>query len=116
MSADRVSFFGKYPAQRGTARTIVTCLVLSAPGIGYSSTAPYPRSQVITGMTWDLSTVSSMRKANGSDLWPMTWASDGNLYGAWGDGGGFDGNSNTTGRVSLGFAQITGMPVGGTPS
>jgi len=84
--------------------------------ITLASNAPYPQSQVITGMTWDLSTVTTLRKAQGSDLWPMTWAADGNLYGAWGDGGGFDGNANNIGRVSLGFARITGTPVQGQPN
>ena len=41
------------------------------------------------------------RKAPGSDNWPTTWASDGSVYAAWGDGGGF-GNA----RVSLGFARL----------
>ena len=54
-----------------------------------------------------------LRKALGSDLWPNTWASDGNLYAAWGDGGGFDGNDDHVGRASLGFARISGTPVAG---
>ncbi|MFQ5494314.1 MAG: hypothetical protein ACE5EX_02940 [Phycisphaerae bacterium] len=37
----------------------------------------------------------------------MTWADDGHLYSAWGDGGGF-GGSNRSGRVSLGVARIEG--------
>jgi Concanavalin A-like lectin/glucanases superfamily len=54
----------------------------------------------------------------GSDLWPTAWAADGNLYGAWGDGGGFsDSQSNATAaRASLGFARITGTPVAGNAS
>ena len=47
----------------------------------------------------------------GSDLWPCTWARDDNQYCAWGDGGGFDGNDDHIGRVSLGFARLTGIPV-----
>jgi hypothetical protein len=47
------------------------------------------------------------RDAPGSDNWQLTWADDGHLYGAWGDGGGF-GGSNSDGRVSLGFARIEG--------
>jgi hypothetical protein len=66
-------------------------------------------------MSWDFAAVGAMRKAHGSDLWPLTWAADGNLYAAWGDGGGFDGDSNETGRVSLGFARITGTPLPGEP-
>ncbi|HEY6482180.1 MAG TPA: hypothetical protein VIY54_01510 [Steroidobacteraceae bacterium] len=61
-------------------------------------------------MKWDFSTIGSQRKAHGSDLWPCTWARDDRLYCAWGDGGGFDGDSDTVGRVSLGFARIEGTP------
>jgi len=71
---------------------------------------PYPHSELITAASWDLSAVRALRKAQGSDLWPLAWAADGNLYGAWGDGGGFEGN-DLIGRVSLGWARITGTPV-----
>jgi hypothetical protein len=79
-----------------------------------AATPPYPQSRIITAMDWDFTSLVPMRKAIGSDLWPLTWASDGNLYGAWGDGGGFAG-TNSLGRVSLGFARITGTPVAGAP-
>ncbi|HZO23389.1 MAG TPA: DUF4185 domain-containing protein [Steroidobacteraceae bacterium] len=72
--------------------------------------APYPHSRYITGVSWDFSTVGSQRRAHGSDLWPCTWAADSNLYCAWGDGGGFDGDNDNIGRVSLGFARIEGVP------
>ena len=36
-----------------------------------------------------------------------TWADDGHLYSAWGDGGGF-GGTNQAGRVKLGVARIEG--------
>jgi hypothetical protein len=80
--------------------------------------APYPKSQVITGVQWDFSTLLSHRKAIGSDIWPMTWAADGKLYAAWGDGGGFDGTEErrATGRTSLGFARIEGTPDPADPS
>ena len=68
---------------------------------------PYPTSDYIVGIDWDLST--HVTAAPGSDLWPVTWASDGNLYTSWGDGGGF-GGTNSDGRVSLGFARIEGLP------
>lgn len=69
--------------------------------------APYPASPVIQSVTWDFANL--VRLAPGSDLWPITWADDGNLYTSWGDGGGF-GGTNSDGRVSLGFARITGSP------
>lgn len=68
---------------------------------------PYPPSQVIANITWDHA--NAVRLAPGSDLWPVTWAADGNLYTSWGDGGGF-GGTNSDGRVSLGFARIEGPP------
>ncbi len=68
---------------------------------------PYPPSPVIAGITWEFAGL--VRLAPGSDLWPMTWAADDNLYTAWGDGGGF-GGTNREGRVSLGFARIIGSP------
>jgi hypothetical protein len=62
---------------------------------------------VIESANWDFAHL--VRLAPGSDLWPITWASDDNLYAAWGDGGGF-GGTNSDGRVSLGFARIGGVP------
>lgn len=67
---------------------------------------PYPPSPVIESVTWDFANV--IRLSSGSDLWPITWAVDDNLYTSWGDGGGF-GGSNSDGRVSLGFAKIRGQ-------
>jgi hypothetical protein len=67
----------------------------------------YPPSPVIARVDWDLEHL--VRLAPGSDLWPVTWADDGHLYTAWGDGGGF-GGTNEDGRVSLGFARIEGNP------
>ncbi|MBV8740261.1 MAG: hypothetical protein JOZ12_00685 [Sinobacteraceae bacterium] len=74
---------------------------------------PYSRSRFITGVSWDFSQMQSQRRAHGSDLWPCTWAAGGELYCAFGDGGGFDGDSDNVGRVSLGFARIVGRPVEG---
>lgn len=68
---------------------------------------PYPRSSVIGGILWHWETYATA--ALGSDLWPVTWGPDGNLYAAWGDGGGF-GGSDTDGRVAMGFARIEGGP------
>jgi hypothetical protein len=68
---------------------------------------PYPPSRVITGLTFDHRTLRT--DAPGSDLWPVTWAADGTLYTAWGDGGGF-GGTNSAGRVSFGFGRVDGGP------
>ena len=69
--------------------------------------APYPPSTVIRDITWRWETHRTA--APGSDLWPITWGPDGNLYAAWGDGGGF-GGTDSDGRVSMGFARIEGGP------
>ena len=69
--------------------------------------APYPPSPVIASVQWDFAHVRKL--APGSDLWPVTWGRDGNLYAAWGDGGGF-GGTDRDGRASLGFARIAGSP------
>ncbi len=78
-----------------------------APAGANPNASPYPPSAVIRSMTWHWDTLRSA--APGSDLWPITWAADGNLYTSWGDGGGF-GGTNDDGRVSMGFARIAGSP------
>jgi hypothetical protein len=77
------------------------------------SNPPYGPSPLIQSAEWDFKHL--VRLANtpgrgGSDLWPVTWGADGNVYTGWGDGGGFSGASDTAGRVSLGFARIVGSP------
>jgi hypothetical protein len=96
--------------------SVVTSACVTSPTAWIA--APYPRSEVIRSARWDLSGVARTRTALGSDLWPLTWGRDGDLYTAWGDGGGFDGTeeSQQTGRASLGFARIEGIPDGRNPS
>lgn len=49
---------------------------------------PYPPSPVILDLTWaPASTIVHL--ARDSDNWPLTWADDGHLYTAYGDGTGF---------------------------
>ncbi|MHC4702511.1 MAG: serine hydrolase domain-containing protein, partial [Planctomycetota bacterium] len=56
-----------------------------AMAAGKQSNAPYPPSPIIRGVEWaPVDTI--VRKASGSDNWPTTWADDGNLYSAYGDG------------------------------
>ena len=69
--------------------------------------SPYPHSPVIQTIAWHWETHRSA--ALGSDLWPVAWGPDDDLYAAWGDGGGF-GGSDSDGRVALGFARIEGGP------
>ena len=65
--------------------------------------APYPPSKAITRVTFDWPT--HIRRANGSDNWPITWADDNHQYAAWGDGQGF-GESGA--KQSLGVSRIAG--------
>ena len=92
---------------KGTSRVVFLCIyVLLFIMSCHAQKAPYPQSPVIKGVSLDWST--HQRGAMGSDNFQLTWADDDNLYGAWGDGGGFTGNSNSTCRVPLGVACITG--------
>jgi hypothetical protein len=87
-------------------RVLALLMVVVTAGAGQPG-APYPRSTIIDGITWNWDTYTNA--APGSDLWPVTWGPDDNLYAAWGDGGGF-GGSDSDGRVALGFARIEGSP------
>jgi hypothetical protein len=84
----------------------------AGPGAGLGALAktgvsnPYPPSPVIRSISFDTSHLQ--RAAPGSDLWPITWAEDGQLYTSWGDGGGFDG-TDSDGRVAIGIAEIKGQ-------
>jgi hypothetical protein len=71
------------------------------------SKAPYPPSKLICGIAWEWDTYTNA--APGSDLWPVTWGPDDNLYVAWGDGGGF-GGTDSDGRVAMGIGRIEGGP------
>ena len=100
------------------AKVLWVWLLLGITSSGVSllraqSKSPYGPSPVIQSADWDFKHL--IRLANtpgkgGSDLWPTTWAADGNIYTGWGDGGGFSGASDNIGRVSLGFARIIGSP------
>jgi hypothetical protein len=93
----------------------IAALLLLAPAVALRGeqdaknpvNPPYPPSTDLKGLAWHWDTLR--QAALGSDLWPVTWAEDGDLYLAWGDGGGF-GGSDTEGRVALGFARIRGGP------
>lgn len=70
-------------------------------------TLPYPRSSVIKDITWAPAS-SIVRKAKGSDNWPMTWGDDDALYTAYGDGNGFEPLIKE--KLSVGLVKITGDP------
>jgi hypothetical protein len=98
--------------QQHDAWYLVQVLAFQIADRGATLRPPYPVSTLTRELHWNFATLLSHRKAIGSDIWPMTWGPDGNIYTAWGDGGGFGGTelSKRTGRVSLGFARISGIP------
>jgi CubicO group peptidase (beta-lactamase class C family) len=71
--------------------------------------APYPPSKAIVGLTW-APKAAIVRKAKGSDNWPLTWADDDRQYTAYGDGWGFEPLVPT--KLGLGFARVEGEPLG----
>jgi CubicO group peptidase (beta-lactamase class C family) len=69
--------------------------------------SPYPPSRAIRGIRWaPASTI--IRRAKGSDNWPITWGNDGHLYTAYGDGRGFE--PFVEEKLSMGLARVTGGP------
>ena len=76
-------------------------------GVDSPLSPPYPPSPVIGGIEWaPLETV--VRRAKGSDNFPLTWSNDDALYTTYGDGYGFEPFVPT--KLSLGLARITGTP------
>ena len=82
-------------------------LVVASVKDGHAARPPYPPSPVIKGVHW-APTDQIRRAAKGSDNWPITWADDGHLYTAYGDGNGFE--PTIPDRLSLGFARVEGGP------
>jgi len=68
---------------------------------------PYPESPVIEKIEWAPKD-EIIRRASGSDNWPITWADDDNQYTAYGDGWGFE--PKTEKKLSLGIAKVVGSP------
>jgi hypothetical protein len=79
--------------------------IVPAPAL--ESAAPYPSSPVVARLDW-AAKETIVRRAKGSDNWPLTWGDDGNLYTAYGDGNGFE--PPVPEKLSLGFARIEGEP------
>ncbi len=80
-------------------------------GVGISSgqvEPPYPPSPIIEAVEWDFGTLEQY--GIGSDLWPMTWGDDGNVYASWGDGWGFNGDLGP--KQFIGVSRILGEPPG----
>ena len=74
-----------------------------------------PASDQITGVTWDppgqtRRLATGGRRKDGSDNWPITWADDGHLYTAYGDGYGFEPQLDH--KLSLGYGvKSVGPPI-----
>lgn len=82
-------------------------LAIITPAGSVNGDAPYCKSSVIRSVDWNWA--SGLNQPNGSDLWPVTWGADGNVYTFFGDGGGFGGD-DLRGRASFGIAMIAGLP------
>lgn len=67
--------------------------------------SPYPPSPVFRGIEW-APAESIVRRAEGGDNWPMTWADDDRQYTAYGDGRGF--RPLVERKLSTGLAVVTG--------
>lgn len=80
---------------------------VSGPKAGASSASSFPPSPVIAGIEWAPAD-AIVRRAKGSDNWPLTWADDDAMYSAYGDGKGFE--PVVKQKLSLGLVRITGMP------
>lgn len=80
--------------------TLAATLGLVSPA---SAAAPYPQSAVVSDVQFDWT--KHIRRAQGSDNWAMTWASNDHQYTSWGDGFGFDGGTT---KKSLGYSRIEG--------
>ena len=91
----------------GPIEPFIEPIALSVKDRGKWPGAPYPESQAIQGVEW-APAGTILRKAEGGDNWPITWADDGNLYTAYGDGQGFEPKVDK--KLSVGFAKIVGGP------
>ncbi|MDB6054556.1 MAG: hypothetical protein JWN25_2079 [Verrucomicrobiales bacterium] len=69
--------------------------------------APYPPSAVIQEIHW-VAKEKIIRRAEGSDTWPLTWGDDDLLYTAYGDGNGFE--PFVPEKLSMGLATVSGQP------
>ncbi|MCI0464768.1 MAG: serine hydrolase [Gemmataceae bacterium] len=86
---------------------LVAAITDKNPPQAKAQPAPYPSSPVIGGIEW-APKETIIRKARGSDNWPMTWADDDSLYTAYGDGNGFE--PLLPKKLGLGFAKVVGSP------
>jgi hypothetical protein len=80
---------------------------VDTPAASARGDAPYCASQMLSSVSFDWSLAYT--QANGSDLWPVTWGLDGQVYAFFGDGGGIGGDDHR-GRTSFGIASFAAPP------
>ncbi|HWM65815.1 MAG TPA: hypothetical protein VNO35_04475 [Steroidobacteraceae bacterium] len=80
---------------------------VDTPAASARGGAPYCPSQMLPSVSFDWS--RGYTEPNGSDLWPVTWGSDGQVYAFFGDGGGIGGDDHR-GRASFGIASFSAPP------
>lgn len=98
---------GHYDVLKPFFRALVDSIGDRALGTVSGEALPHPASPVIEGIQWaPASTI--LRRARGSDNWPMTWGDDDRLYTAYGDGHGFA--PRVERKLSLGLAVVEGGP------
>lgn len=88
-------------------RPFLQPIVASVHSAAPHPNAPCPPSEVILGLGW-APQQEIVRRAVGSDNWPITWGDDDALYTAYGDGWGFE--PRVPEKFSLGLARVTGGP------
>src|SRR5262245_41822088 len=94
-------------ARAGLTLAVATLAAAPARPADGEFVAPYPPSPVIAGITW-APAEAIVRMAEDSDIWATTWADDGPLYTAYGDGTGFA--PKVQKKLSQGLARIEGGP------
>jgi len=96
-----------YGGSRGDSAGLGVERYLFNPVVEAIEEAPYPQSDLITAVEF-APAETVLRLAQGGDNWPATWAADGNLYTAYGDGNGF--LPGTDIKLSLGLCRVEGDP------
>lgn len=80
---------------------------VAVPPAKTASTTSFAPSPVIADIKWSPAE-TIVRRAKGSDNWPLTWADDDAIYSAYGDGKGFE--PFVKQKLSLGLVRIAGTP------
>jgi CubicO group peptidase (beta-lactamase class C family) len=96
-----------YGVSKGDSANLGIEQFLFNPVIEAIEEAPYPQSDLINAVEF-APAETVLRFAYGSDNWPVTWAADGHLYTAYGDGNGF--LPGTEIKLSLGLCRVEGNP------